>query len=151
MYYIGQLVAIKQCGKYIRGIIVEVDTDFITLNLNYKKSVGTTIRVSKDSKDLIRFDFNSKEAYKANTEAFEVNNNGITKAWCRLKDKYKVQVYQNDEVITISVEDIVNKIKQVKSYQRSSLININININIFLADEIKKLKNKLKRSSQIDN
>ena len=68
-----------------------------------------------------------------------------------MKDKYKVQVYQNDEVITISVEDIVNKIKQVKSYQRSSLININININIFLANEIEKLKNKLKRSSQIDN
>ena len=68
-----------------------------------------------------------------------------------MKDKYKVQVYQNDEVITISVEDIVNKIKQVKSYQRSSLININININIFLADEIKKLKNKLKRSSQIND
>ena len=68
-----------------------------------------------------------------------------------MKDKYKVQVYQNDEVITISVEDIVNKIKQVKSYQRSSLININININIFLANEIEKLKNKLKRSSQIND
>ena len=67
------------------------------------------------------------------------------------KDKFKVSIYQNDEVITISVEDIVNKIKQVKSYQRSSLISINININIFLANEIEKLKNKLKRSSQIDN
>ena len=80
MYYIGQLVAIKQCGKYVRGIVVEVDTDFITLSLDYKKSVGTTIRVSKDSKDLIRFDFNSKEAYKANTEAFEVNNDDFYKA-----------------------------------------------------------------------
>ena len=67
------------------------------------------------------------------------------------KDNFKVSIYQNDEVITISVQDVLNKMKQVKSFQKSSLINIDININIFLQNEIEKLKNKLKKSSQIDN
>lgn len=61
-----------------------------------------------------------------------------------MRNRYKVQVYQNEEIITISVQDIVSKMKQVKSYQKASLINIDININIFLANEIEKLKNKLK-------
>ena len=61
-----------------------------------------------------------------------------------MRNRYKVQVYQNEEIITISVQDIVSKLKQVKSYQKASLINIDININIFLANEIEKLKNKLK-------
>ena len=68
-----------------------------------------------------------------------------------MRNKYKVSVYQNDEVITISVQDVMSKLKQVKSYQKASLINIDININIFLANEIEKLKNKLKFSSQIND
>ena len=68
-----------------------------------------------------------------------------------MRNKYKVSVYQNDEVITISVQDVMSKLKQVKSYQKSSLITINSNLNLFIANEIEKLKNKLKRSSQIDN
>ena len=68
-----------------------------------------------------------------------------------MRNKYKVSVYQNDEVITISVQDVMSKLKQVKSYQKSSLITININLNLFITNEIEKLKNKLKRSSQIDN
>ena len=55
------------------------------------------------------------------------------------KDKYIIKIYQNDEVITISVQDVLSKLKQVKSYQKASLINIDININIFLANEIEKL------------
>lgn len=68
-----------------------------------------------------------------------------------MRNKYKVSVYQNDEVITISVQDVMSKLKQVKSYQKSSLITININLNLFIANEIEKLKNKLKRSSQIND
>ena len=64
------------------------------------------------------------------------------------KDRFKVSIYQNDEVITISVQDVLSK---VKSYQKASLINIDININIFLANEIEKLKNKLKNRSQIND
>ena len=60
------------------------------------------------------------------------------------KDRYKVQIYQNEEIITISVQDVLSKIKQVKSFQKSSLISIDININVFLSSEIEKLKNKLK-------
>ena len=62
----------------------------------------------------------------------------------QMKNRYKVQIYQNEEIITISVQDVLSKIKQIKSYQKASLINIDININIFLASEIEKLKNKLK-------
>ena len=69
----------------------------------------------------------------------------------QMKNRYKVQIYQNEEIITISVQDVLSKIKQVKSYQKASLINIDININIFLANEIEKLKNKLKKSSQIND
>ena len=58
--------------------------------------------------------------------------------------RYRVNITNNDEIITISVEDIVSKMKQVKSYQKASLINIDININIFLQNEIEKLKKKLK-------
>ena len=65
--------------------------------------------------------------------------------------RYRVNITNNDEIITISVEDIVSKMKQVKSYQKASLINIDININIFLQNEIEKLKNKLKKSSQIND
>lgn len=69
----------------------------------------------------------------------------------QMKNRYKVQIYQNEEIITISVQDVLSKIKQIKSYQKASLINIDININIFLANEIEKLKNKLKRNSQIND
>ena len=58
--------------------------------------------------------------------------------------RYKVKIYQNDELITIAVEDVKSKIKQVKSYQKGSLINIEVNINLFLASEIERLENKIK-------
>ena len=65
------------------------------------------------------------------------------------KDKrYRVNITNNDEIITISVEDVLSKMKQIKSFQKSALISIDININIFLANEIEKLKNKLKKYAQ---
>ena len=75
MYYLGQTVLLKKGLRYIRGVVIEIDTDFITLNLDYKRCVGTKVRVSKDSKDLIKFDFKTKELFKGNTEAFNSNNN----------------------------------------------------------------------------
>ena len=68
-----------------------------------------------------------------------------------MKNRYKINIYENDEVISISVQDAVSKLKQIKSYQKSSLITININLNLFIGQEVEKLKNKLKKSSQIDN
>ena len=62
----------------------------------------------------------------------------------QMKNRYKVSIYENDEVISISVQDVVSKLKQVKSFQKSSLITININLNLFIGQEVEKLKNKLK-------
>ena len=61
-----------------------------------------------------------------------------------MKNRYKVSIYENDEVISISVQDVVSKLKQVQSYQKSSLITININLNLFIGQEVEKLKNKIK-------
>ena len=61
-----------------------------------------------------------------------------------MKNRYRVKIYENDEVISISVQDVVSKLKQVQSYQKSSLVTININLNLFIGQEVEKLKNKLK-------
>lgn len=65
-----------------------------------------------------------------------------------MKNRYKVSIYENDEVISISVQDVVSKLKQVQSYQKSSLVTININLNLFIGQEVEKLKNKLKKYAQ---
>ena len=77
MYYVGQLVMFKRLGRYVRAVVVSVDTDFVTLNLNYKQSIGLTVKVSKDSTDLIKFDIKSKSNKYMNTEAFDTNNNNL--------------------------------------------------------------------------
>lgn len=77
MYYLGQIVLLKKGLKYIRGVVIEIDTDFVTLRLDYKKSIGTTIKISKDSKDLLKFDIKSKSNKYMNTEAFDSNNNNL--------------------------------------------------------------------------
>ena len=68
-----------------------------------------------------------------------------------MKNRYKVRIYENDEVISISVQDVVSKIKQVQSYQKSSFITININLNLFIGQEVEKLKNKLKNMHKIND
>ena len=75
--YIGQLVVLKKGLKYIRAVVIDVDATFVTLRLDYKKSIGTTIKVSKDSKDLLKFDIKSKSNKYMNTEAFDSNNNNL--------------------------------------------------------------------------
>lgn len=77
MYRIGQLVILKKGLKYIRAVVIDVDATFVTLRLDYKKSIGTTIKVSKDSKDLLKFDIKSKSNKYMNTEAFDSNNNNL--------------------------------------------------------------------------
>lgn len=77
MYYLGQLVILKKGLKYIRAVVIDVDTDFVTLRLDYKKSIGTTIKISKDSKDLLKFDIKSKSNKYMNTEAFDSDNNNL--------------------------------------------------------------------------
>ena len=77
MYYVGQLVMLKRLGRYVRAVVVSVDTDFVTLNLNYKQSIGLTVKVSKDSTDLIKFDIKSNSNKFMYTEAFDTNNNNL--------------------------------------------------------------------------
>ena len=71
--HIGQIVLLKKGLKYVRAVVVEIDTDFVTLNLDYKRCCGCTVRVSRNSKDLIKFDLGTKELFNANTEAFDDN------------------------------------------------------------------------------
>ena len=66
----------------------------------------------------------------------------------QVRNRYRVKIYENDEVISISVQDVVSKLKQVQSYQKSSLVTININLNLFIGQEVEKLKNKLKKYAQ---
>lgn len=75
--YIGQLVILKKGLKYIRAVVIDIDATFVTLRLDYKKSIGTTIKISKDSKDLLKFDIKSKSNKYMNTEAFDSNNNNL--------------------------------------------------------------------------
>lgn len=75
--YIGQLVVLKKGLKYIRAVVIDVDATFVTLRLDYKKSIGTTIKISKDSKDLLKFDIKSKSNKYMNTEAFDSDNNNL--------------------------------------------------------------------------
>jgi hypothetical protein len=75
--YIGQLVILKKGLKYIRAVVIDVDATFVTLRLDYKKSIGTTIKISKDSKDLLKFDIKSKSNKYMNTEAFDSDNNNL--------------------------------------------------------------------------
>ena len=120
---IGDLVLLKQGLKLVRAVVVDIDLTYVTLRLDYKQGFGADIKL----------DINSEEIIKPN--GLRVDNfsfiNDNSRAWCKMKkDRFKVNVYQNDEVITISVQDVLSKMKQVKSYQKASLINIDININI---------------------
>lgn len=72
---IGSVVLLKQGLKLVRGVVVSIDTDFISVDVKYNRGKGTILKVRKDSKDLINLDFTSKEIFKAiDTEAFISKN-----------------------------------------------------------------------------
>jgi hypothetical protein len=71
LFYPGQLVILRKGLKYIRCVVVDIDATFVTLRLDYKKGIGATIKVRKDSTDLIKFDVKSKSNKYMNTEAFD--------------------------------------------------------------------------------
>ena len=137
MYKLGEMVLLKQGLKLVRAVVVDIDLTYVTLRLDYKQGFGADIKL----------DINSEEIIKPSglrVDNFSFINDNSRAWWKKKKDRFKVSIYQNDEVITISVQDVLSKLKQVKSYQKASLINIDININIFLANEIEKLKKILK-------
>ena len=135
---VGSIVLLKQAGKLIRAIVIDIDTEFVTLRLDYKRGMGCDIKVNINSEDIIK-------PSGLHVDGFDYKDDiGFFRAWCSMKNRYKVSIYENDEVISISVQDVVSKLKQVQSYQKSSLITININLNLFIGQEVEKLKNKLK-------
>ncbi len=68
---IGNIVLLKQGLRYVRAIVVSIDTDFISLDVNYNRGKGTILKVRKDSKNIIKLDFTNKEVFKGNLEAFD--------------------------------------------------------------------------------
>ena len=145
-YKVGSLVLLKQAGKLIRCVVIDIDTELVTLRMEYHKGLGCDIKINVNSEDIIK-------PSGLRVDGFDYKeDNGFFRAWCKMKkDRFKVSIYQNEEIITISVQDVLNKMKQIKSYQKSSLISIDININIFLQNEIEKLKNKLKNMHKTNN
>ena len=75
MYKVGNMVLLRQGLKLVRGVIISIDTDIISVDVKYNRGKGTVLKVRKDSKDLINLDFTSKEIHKGNTEAFISKNN----------------------------------------------------------------------------
>ena len=37
MYKVGQLVWLRQAGKLVNAVVIDVDLTFVTLRINYKK------------------------------------------------------------------------------------------------------------------
>ena len=70
----GQMVLVKHGLKYVKAIVISVETDFVSLDVNYNRDKGTILRLRKDSKDIIKLDLTSKEIYKGNFEKFTSNN-----------------------------------------------------------------------------
>ena len=137
-YKLGEIVMLKQGLKLVRAVVISVDLTYVTLRLDYKQGFGADIKLDINSEDIIK-------PSGLHVDGFDYKDDiGFFRAWCSMKNRYKVSIYENDEVISISVQDVVSKLKQVQSYQKSSLITININLNLFIGQEIEKLKNKLK-------
>lgn len=53
MYNVGQLVWLRQAGKLVNAVVIDIDATFITLKVNYKKGKGIDIKINKNSRDII--------------------------------------------------------------------------------------------------
>ena len=51
---IGDLVLLKQASKLIRCVVIDIDTEFVTLRLDYKRGLGCDIMVNINSEDIIK-------------------------------------------------------------------------------------------------
>ena len=51
---IGDLVLLKQGLKLIRCVVISVDTEFVTLRMEYHKGMGCDIKVNINSEDIIK-------------------------------------------------------------------------------------------------
>ncbi|MGN0973241.1 MAG: hypothetical protein ACI4OT_00710 [Bacilli bacterium] len=53
-YKVGQIVMLKKASKLIRCVVISVDTEFVTLRLDYKRGLGCDIKVNINSEDIIK-------------------------------------------------------------------------------------------------
>ena len=51
---VGDLILLKQASKLVRCVVIDIDTEFVTLRLEYKKGFGTDIKVNINSEDIIK-------------------------------------------------------------------------------------------------
>ena len=51
---VGDLILLKQASKLVRCVVIDIDTEFVTLRLEYHKGIGTDIKVNVNSKDIIK-------------------------------------------------------------------------------------------------
>lgn len=54
MYKLGEIVMLKRASKLIRAIVIDIDTEFVTLRLDYKRGMGCDIKVNINSEDIIK-------------------------------------------------------------------------------------------------
>lgn len=51
---IGEIVMLKKGLNLIRCVVIDIDTEFVTLRMEYKKGFGTDIKINVNSKDIIK-------------------------------------------------------------------------------------------------
>lgn len=54
MYKVGQMVLLKQAGKLVRAVVVDIDLTYVTLRLDYKQGFGADIKLNINSEDIIK-------------------------------------------------------------------------------------------------
>lgn len=63
---IGNIILLRQGFKLVKAIIIDIDTEFFTLKVEYKKDKHCNIKIKKNSNNIIN---------GINTEAFVNRNN----------------------------------------------------------------------------
>lgn len=51
---IGEIVMLKKGLNLIRCVVIDIDTEFVTLRMEYHKGLGCDIKVNINSKDIIK-------------------------------------------------------------------------------------------------
>ncbi len=51
---IGDFVLLKQAGKLVRCVVVDIDLTYVTLRLDYKQGFGCDIKLDINSDEIIK-------------------------------------------------------------------------------------------------
>ncbi len=66
MTKIGSTILLRQAGKLIKCVVIDVDATFITLRMEYKKDKGFDFKVKANSKNILKYDGIDVEAFTSN-------------------------------------------------------------------------------------